>query len=173
MRKAKNPAERGFEPYDQQRLAQALHDIQDARTYRRIQAVLLVTQGRPVPEAAEIVGVQAWAVYDWIRTYLPGHDPESLRDAPRPGRPRAAATITNERIAQEIRRDPMRLGYNSTGWTVALLADHLRQKYGSSITVRTLRRRMHDLGLRWKRPRYVYATKDPHRAQKKGGLFGG
>jgi transposase len=67
----------------------------------------------------------------------------------------------------------MQLGYNSTGWTVALLADHLRHKYGSAITVRTLRRRMHDLGLRWKRPRYTYAAQDPHRAQKKGGSFGG
>ncbi len=173
MRKARNPTERGFEPYDQQRLAKALHGIKNVRTYRRTQAVLLVAQGRPVPETAGIVGVQAWAVYAWIRTYLQGHDPDSLRDAPRPGRPRAAAAITNERIAQEIRRDPMRLGYNSTDWTVALLADHLRQKYGTSITVRTLRRRMHDLGLRWKRPRYRYATKDPHRAQKKGGSFGG
>jgi len=67
----------------------------------------------------------------------------------------------------------VRLGYNSTGWTVALLADHLRQKYGRCPSLRTLRRRMHELGLRWKRPRYVYAIKDPHRAQKKGGSFGG
>jgi transposase len=173
MRRAKNPTERGFDSYDEQRLAQAEHRVDDARTYRRIQAVLLVAQGRAVPDVAEIAGVRSWAVYDWIRTYLRRHDPDSLRDAPRPGRPRAAPAITNERIAQEIRRDPMRLGYNSTGWTVSLLADHLRQKYGRAITVRTLRRRMHDLGLRWKRPRYIYAAKDPHRAQKKGGSFVG
>jgi transposase len=65
----------------------------------------------------------------------------------------------------------MRLGYNTTGWTVALLARHPGQKYGCPIAARTLRRRLHRLGLRWKRPRYVYATKDPHRAQKKGRLF--
>jgi transposase len=173
MRRAKNPAERGFDPYDEQRLAEAEHKVEEVRTYRRIQAVLLVAQGRTVPEVAEIAGVRPWAVYDWIRTYLQTHDPDSLRDTPRPGRPRAAAAITNERIAREIRRDPMQLGYNSTGWTVALLADHLRRKYDSAITVRTLRRRMHDLGLRWKRPRYTYAAQDPHRAQKKGGSFGG
>jgi len=65
----------------------------------------------------------------------------------------------------------MRLGYNATGWTVSLLADRLQNRYGCAISARTLRRRMRDLDLRWKRPRYVYATKDPHRAQKKGGLF--
>jgi len=173
MRRAKNPTERGFQAYDQQRLAQVLHATHDARTYQRVQAVLLVAQGRAVAEVAEIAGVRPWAVYDWIRTYLHEHDPDSLQDAPRSGRPRAAPAITHERIGREIRRDPVRLGYNSTGWTVALLADHLRQKYGSCPSLRTLRRRMHELGLRWKRPRYVYATKDPHRAQKKGGSFDG
>ena len=43
--------------------------------------------------------------------------------------------------------------------------------HGDSITPDTLRRRMRALGLRWNRPRYVYANKDPHRAQKKGGWF--
>jgi transposase len=171
MGKAKNATERGFNSYDKHRLTRALRDVQDARTYRRMQAVLGVAQGRTVQEAAEIAAVQPWAVYAWIRTYLHTHRPESLRDAPRSGRPRAAAAITDERIRREIGRDPMALGYNSTGWTVALLADHLRRKYGTAICARTLRRRMHELGLRWKRPRYRYANKDPNRTQKKGALF--
>jgi len=171
MRRAKNLTERGFDPYDERRLSRALHDVREVRAYRRVQAVLLVAQGRTVPDAAEIAGVKPWAVYAWIRTYLQAHDPDSLQDAPRSGRPRAAPAITDRRIEQEFRCDPMRLGYNSTGWTVALLADHLCQKYGPGLSVRTLRRRMHELGLCWKRPRYTYANKDPNRAQKKGGLF--
>lgn len=34
------------------------------------------------------------------------------------------------------------------------------------ISPRTLRRRMREIGLRCKRPRYFYEEKDPHRAQK-------
>jgi transposase len=171
MRRAKNPKERGFDRYDKRRLTKALQGIGDVRTHRRVQAVLLVAQGRTVAEAAAIAGGRPWAVYAWVRAYLQTHDPGCLQDAPRSGRPRAAPTLTDKRIERAVRRDPMRLGYNSTGWTVALLADHLRQKYGSPLSVRTLRRRMRDLGLRWKRPRYAYANKDPNRAQKKGGLF--
>jgi transposase len=170
MRRAKNPTERGFDPPDRHRLSRALHEVRNVRTYRRVQAILLVAQGRTVQDAAEIAGVKPWAVYAWVRTYLLTHDPDSLQDAPRSGRPRAAPAITDERITREFRRDPMRLGYNSTGWTVSLLADHLRQKYASGLSVRTLRRRMHALGLCWKRPRYTYANKDPNRAQKKGAL---
>jgi transposase len=69
---------------------------------------------------------------------------------------------------QELARDPLKLGYNTTIWTAPLLASHLSQRYDAQITPRTLRRRMKEVGLGWKRPRYVYAAKDPHRAYKKG-----
>jgi transposase len=160
----------GFDPYDRRRLVHALQSAPDVRTYRRLQAVLLVAQGGSVSEAARSTGTRPWAVYAWVRRYRRTHRPEALSDAARPGRPQAAPRITAARIARELRRDPLRLGYNTTGWTVALLAQHLGRKYHSPISPRTLRRRMRRLGLRWKRPRYVYATKDPHRTQKKGRL---
>ncbi len=130
-----------------------------------------MAQGRTVPEAAQITGTRPWSVYRWVRAYLHTHCPDRLQDAPRSGRPPVATPITDARLVHEFRRDPMRLGYRATGWTVSLLADHLQQRYGCAISPRTLRRRMRDLDLRWKRPRYVYATKDPNRAQKKGAWF--
>jgi hypothetical protein len=51
---------------------------------------------------------------------------------------------------------------------ITLLASPLSRRYHSQITPRTLRRRMKEIGLRWKPPRHFYAVKDPHRAQKKG-----
>jgi hypothetical protein len=53
---------------------------------------------------------------------------------------------------------------------VALLAGHLERRYGCPITARTLRRRMKAMGLRWKRPRYVFSEKAPHLPQKKERL---
>jgi transposase len=169
MRRARTPDELGFDRYDRRRLARALARATDLRLFRRLQAVLLVARGSPVPEVARITDAKADAAYRWTRTYLRAHEPDRLRDTPRSGRPRTAGRITGARIVREFRRDPLRLGYNTTGWTVALLAEHLGRKYGCPISARTLRRRMRDLGLRWKRPRYVYADKDPHRSQKKGG----
>lgn len=171
MRRARTPKELGFDQYDRRRLGHALRHASDLRTYRRLQAVLLVARGYAVPEVASITGTQPAAIYDWVQCYRRTHRPDSLADAWRSGRPPAAPAITDARIVREFRRDPLRLGYDTTGWTVALLAAHLGRKYRCPISARTLRRRMHDLGLRWKRPRYVYAEKDPHRAQKKGGLF--
>jgi transposase len=148
-----------------------MHRATLARVFRRLQAVLLVAQGRTVPEVAQITGLTPKAVYDCLDRYRHAHRVEALRDSRRTGRPEEAAVITDARIVREFRRDPLRLGYNCTGWTTALLAAHLSRKYGCPISTWTLRRRLRRLELRWKRPRYVYATKDPHRAQKKGRLF--
>ena len=57
----------------------------------------------------------------------------------------------------------------ATGWTVPLLARYLRQGHGIMVNARTLRRRLHEAGYRWKRPRYVFAERAAHLAQRKGG----
>ncbi len=171
MRRRRSAANRFNKP-DQWRLEKFLKQVVEARSYRRVKAVLLVATGVIVSKVAQIIGVSRPSIHGWVRRYLKRRAPEDLQDAPRSGRPLAARTITNARIACEFRRDPLRLGYNTTGWTVALLATHLSKRYGCKITARTLRRRMKQMELRWKRPRYVYSEKAPNIAQKKGLLYG-
>ncbi|VTR96446.1 transposase : Transposase OS=Microvirga lotononidis GN=MicloDRAFT_00026950 PE=4 SV=1: HTH_29 [Gemmata massiliana] len=143
-----------------------------ARTFRGLQAVLLVARGRSVSEVARVTDLKPWAIYAWVRRYLSEHRPEALADRPRSGRPRVVPGITDARIVRQFRRDPLRLGYNTTGWTVALLAAHLSRTHNGRITPDTLRRRMRALGLRWKRPRYVYADKDTPGPEKRGSSAG-
>jgi transposase len=170
MRIAKSPAEFGFNRYDEPRLKKAVKQAVDKRTFQRLQAVLLVAQGRTISEVTEISGVSAKTVYNWVSLYLDQRQVAALCDAPRSGRPPVAKPITAARILRELRRNPLRLGYRTTVWTVELLARHLSQRYWCMISPRTLRRRMKEIGLRCKRPRYFYEEKDPHRAQKKGLL---
>jgi transposase len=82
-----------------------------------------------------------------------------------------ATQITEARILRALQRAPLRLGYRTNVWTVQLLAERLSEQYQCSISARTLRR-LKQIGLRCKRPRYVYSEKEPHRAQKKGRLSG-
>ena len=128
MRRTRTPAELGFDRYDPTRLARAMDRATEARVFRRLQAVLLIALGWTVIQVARITRLRPWAVYFWMRRYLKAHQPEALADAPRSGRPLAARAITDARILRELRRDPLRLGYNTTGWTVALLARHLSEK---------------------------------------------
>jgi transposase len=168
MRRAKSPAELGFNRYDERRLKKALKGVVDKRRFQRVQAVLLVAQGRALPDVALSAGVSLPAVYTWVTGYLAAHQVSALPDAPRRGRPRTAPPITSARILREVRRNPLRLGYRTTVWTVPLLTPQLSRLYQCPLSSYTLRRPMRALGLRCKRPRYVYAEKEPHQAQKKG-----
>ena len=153
---------------DRQRLAQALAVARTASLYRRLEAVLLVAEGEAASEAARRVRVASRSVQRWVRQYLGTRDPFALADRPRPGRPRAAPTLTGARLATVLEADPRTLGYRATTWTASLLADHLRTCHGLAVSERTLRRRLREQRYRWKRPRYVYHPRAPHVAQKKG-----
>ena len=172
MRIARTVAALGFRRSDRHHLADALKQVTMVRAYKRLQAVRLVAAGRAVKEVAQIVGVSEQTIYNWVNCYLQEHTAAALFDEPRAGRPPAAPGITAARIKREFGRDPLRLGYQATGWTVPLFTAHLSRRYRCRLSPDTLRRRMRQLGLRWKRPRYVYAEKEPHLPQKKGHWSG-
>lgn len=173
MRIAKNPAELGFNRYDEPRLQKSRSQAIEKRIFQRVQAVLLVAQGRTINEVASISGVSVQTVYNWVHLYLDQHDVEALEDNSRDGRPVKAKEITAARILRELKRSPLKLGYRTNVWTVETLALHLNELYDCEITPRTLRRRMKEAGLVCKRPRYFFSEKALHRAQKKGRLSDG
>lgn len=158
-----------FAAADRRRLTDAMDEAKRARLYRRIQAVLLVAEGHPIQEAAERVRAHPRSIRRWIGSYLENRDPSALDDAPRSGRPAAAASLTGDDISQVLATDPRSLGYASTTWTVPLLGQHL-EELGHRLSDRTLRRRLHAFGYRWKRPRYRYSGRPSRRERgaKKG-----
>jgi transposase len=111
-------------------------------------------------------------VHRWLARYGAGRDATALADRPRGGRPRRSGGLTPRRLAAVLARDPRRCGYQATSWTVPLLTHYLATREGVAIGARTLRRRLHAAGYRWKRPRYVYVGRATHLAQKKGGWSG-
>lgn len=172
MRKALSPRELGFTTRDRLRLAKALREETDVRTFRRLQAVFIIAEEHDLATTARLTGFSQRSLYRFVSRYLGARDIAALRDESRAGRPVAAPEITDERILRELKRIPRSLGYRTNVWTVDRLAEHLSTRYQCSISPRTLRRRMRALGLRCKRPRYVYSEKEMHRAQKKGRLSG-
>ncbi|MCP3136864.1 helix-turn-helix domain-containing protein [Pyxidicoccus xibeiensis] len=147
-----------------------MRQARDARHFRRLLAIKLIAEGKGPGEAAHLATLSRPAVYFWLERYLTERTPSALVDAPRSGRPRAAPRLTCKHLRKVVRASPEKAGWASHGWTVPLLCTHL-QHQGFELSPRTLRRRLHEAGLAWKRPRYVYATAAPHLGQKKGALF--
>ena len=140
--------------------------------YRRVEALLLVAQGQTMAEAACRCHVDRFSVQRWLEQYGARRDAAALADRPRSGRPRQSSRLTPRRLAAVLARDPRRCGYQATSWTVPLLAHYLAAQDGIAIGARTLRRRLHEAGYRWKRPGYVYVGRATELAQKKGPWSG-
>jgi len=171
MRHRKTPAELGFTAEDEQFLSEELKRSHTVRAFQRVQAVLLIARGRHPEEVASITALAPRSVYRWVDWYLAARGGTLFEDLPRSGRPLTAPELTDERLEAELHRDPQSLGYHAVGWTVALLRHHLKQAFTIEIGEEALRRRLHHIGWRWKRPRYTFSEPDPHQAQKKGASY--
>jgi transposase len=157
-----------FTRADRRRLERALQAARLARDYRRLEAVLLVAEGLPPRAAAQRVRADATSVRRWVARYLATREPAAVADRARPGRRRTAPALTREFVAAALALDPRALSYRATTWTVPLLVDYFAKQVGIAVSARTLRRRLHAWGYRWKRPRYAYSGRASHLAQKKG-----
>ena len=161
-----------FTHHDRRRLAAAMRRTRDARALStRLQAVTAGGRGTagqrgggPCSKPAGVGSPKRW--HATASVAVPTTWPKGVRS----GRPPLAPALSRDLLTVALEADPLVFGYAASGWTAPLLAMHLREFFGASasVSVRTLRRRLHTAGLAWKRPRYVFAAKEPHRAQKKG-----
>jgi transposase len=158
----------GFYWWDRRRLLRALQETHEVRLFRRLQAVLRVAEGCSVSGTARQAGVDRSSLHRWVKLYRQTRQAESLAEASRSGRPREADDLDEELLAEVLALDPREQGYWATTWTVPLLRTYLEEQYGCPVSARTLRRRLHEFGWCWKRPRSVFSAREPHLAQKKG-----
>src|SRR5215207_4968303 len=154
-------------PAARRALERALAAARDRRHWCRLRAVLLAAEGADPPGIAHALGVSRASVYSWVAQYLAARDPDAMADAPRSGRRPALDAAARERLAALAAASPRDFGYHTFGWTAALLARHLGAETGRPASEPTVRRALHALGLRWKRPRFVLARRDPEREGKK------
>jgi transposase len=150
----------------------ALAATRDRRQWVRLRAVLLTADGVPSPEVCRDLGLGRSTLFAWLAAWRETRDPAALADAPRSGQPPVLKADHRARLEQLLGEEPGRYGYKATGWTVPLLAIHFTEVEHVPVSETTLRRVLHALGYRWKRPRYVLARRDPERAGKKGGARG-
>lgn len=111
-------------------------------------------------------------MYQWIAQYQERqHEPVAQRvcdreHAGRPGTKQQAAAKTLEALLEQCPRD---YGYRTPVWTVPMLRHETDSVLGYSVSPDTIRRALHGLGYRYKRPRYVLARRSEYWRQAKGG----
>src|SRR3954451_8920381 len=110
-----------------------------ARQHCRAQALLWLAEGASAGEVAEVLHVSRQTIYNWVGQYYDRAELallDRLRDAPRPGRPRAGDGI-DPLVAEVIDTDPRELGYRTTVWTAPLLSRYLHDRHRIAVCDRT------------------------------------
>lgn len=153
---------------DRTALEAALRATRDRRHWVRLRAVCLAADEVSVSEIAQALGAGSSTVFAWLALWRAKRDPAGLADAARSGHPPVLDEAGRTRLERLLAEPPEQHGYKSVGWTVPLLAAHFAAVEHVPISETTVRRTLHALGYRWKRPRYVLARRDPERAGKGG-----
>jgi transposase len=137
---------------DRRALDAALRTTKRAREWRRLQAVRLLADGRAAPEVAQVLGCSASSVYYWANDWRAARV-AGLAEGPHAGRPRRLDVETAApREEHLLADDPQAHGSAATDWTVPLVRTAVARS-GYDLSARTLRRTLHRLGVRWKRPK--------------------
>lgn len=153
-------------PMERTALETAAASARRTRRWRRYQAVLLLADGQTPSTIAAALGCSLSSVYGWAmawrRAGLAG-----LQERPHGGGVVPLVDRAGPLLEALLTADPQARGHLAAGWTVPLLRAELRAA-GHPVSERTIRRSVHRLGYRWKRPKYVLGRPDPAYAEKKG-----
>ena len=136
------------------------------RRWKRVRALLLRADGLTVEAVASTLGCSQASVYAWTAAWRQ-HGVAGLREGDHGGGQVKLDAVAESMLQRLLATDPQACGHQATGWTVPLLQGELAQ-VGYAVGARTVRRALHRLGYRWKRPQYVLGRPDPAYAEKRG-----
>jgi transposase len=140
------------------------------RVSRRAQIVLASIRRNSVPDIATVFGVSRNTVRLWIHRFNT-YGPVGLYDEERSGRPRKISQEVKDTLHKMMQTDPQQEGYAVTCWTVATLLLALATNLKVPLSLSAIRGTLHQLGLRWGRPRLSMPYKvDPEKAQKQWAM---
>lgn len=160
---------------DRDALEQAARSNADARATRRALALLDLADGQTPSQVAARYRVGRSTVYEWAARWGDPErpKPDRLRDADRSGRPADVRAAVAAVLGELMPTAPTGHGYRHPAWTTPLLVAHLAREHQLAASDATVRRALHGLGYRWKRPRFVLSRRSPTWRQAKGGSSAG
>jgi transposase len=110
-------------------LATLLQQTQEARVFRRAQAVHAVVAGHHISAVSATFHVANSALRKWVQRFAQ-EGPPGLRDRPRSGRPPTVTCALEQHLNRLVDQDPLEHGSLHSPWSCRELATGLTQQTG-------------------------------------------
>ena len=133
------------------------------RVAKRLQAVLLNSQGRTSGELAEVLQAPRSKVSEWLARYQ-AHGVEGLLEGQRSGRPAQLTARQREQLGDILDSGPVAYGLDTGVWTSPMIAWVIGEEFGVQYHPGHVRKLLHAMGFSVQRPQRVLARAD--RAQQ-------
>lgn len=149
-------------PATHQRLVRLSKEAERDGAYRvakRLQAVVLNSEGHTSGELARILKAPRSKVSEWLARYQ-AHGTEGLLEGYRSGRPSALTLQQRQQLADILDSGPVAYGLDTGIWTSPMIAWMIEEQFGVHYHPGHVRKMLHDLGFSVQRPRRVLARAD-------------
>ncbi|MGA8622126.1 MAG: IS630 family transposase [Candidatus Sulfotelmatobacter sp.] len=153
-------------PSTYQRLVQLSKEAEREGAYRvakRLQAVVLNSQGRTSGELAEVLQAPRSKVSEWLARYQT-HGVEGLLEGQRSGRPAQLTPRQRQQLGDILDSGPVAYGLDTGVWTSPMIAWVVQEEFGVQYHPGHVRKLLHEMNFSVQRPKRVLARAD--RAQQ-------
>lgn len=111
-------------------------------------------------QIADALGLDRSTVYGWRAAYRQ-HGTEALQARPIPGRPHKLGQAELDQLDELVRTDPRTLGFTQALWTRAMVGKLITTEFGVRLSLPTVGRVLHRLGMSPQRPLHAACEQDP------------
>src|SRR6266581_8787280 len=129
------------------------------RVARRLQAVVLNSEGQTSGELARILKVPRSKVSEWLQRYQT-HGVDGLLEGYRSGRPSELTEKQRQQLGDILDSGPAAYGLDNGIWTSPMIAWVIEEEFGVQYHPGHVRKLLHGWGFSVQRPRRVLARAD-------------
>src|ERR1700686_2985523 len=130
------------------------------RVAKRLQAVVLNSEGRTSGELANLLKAPRSRVSEWLARYQ-AFGLEGLLEGHRSGRPWELTPAQRKQLGDILDSGPVAYGLDTGIWTSPMIAWVIEEEFGVHYHPGHVRKLLHELGFSMQRPRRVLAKADP------------
>jgi transposase len=135
------------------------------RVAKRLQAVVLNSEGRTSGELANILKAPRSKVSEWLARYQ-AQGVEGLLEGYRCGRPARLSQAQQQRLGDILDSGPVAYGLDTGIWTSPMIAWVVEEEFGIVYHPGHVRKLLQGLGFSVQRPRRVLARADIHQQDR-------
>lgn len=121
-------------------LRTALDTVEEKTPALRILTAIAYKNGTTQQDLADWLGVERKTIYNWLTRIDPDDIAASVRDEPRPGRPRKLTSAQQEQLARALEAKPRDAGLDAERWTATVLRDYVDDEFDVEYSLPSCRR---------------------------------